>query len=116
MTNINLPVTHVLTLPINVVDADGATVPAPSGDTYSATLSDPTMLSAAFPAGGAVTMTLTPLRLPAAPPVPTVVTVADSGGLAIATFTVTVVAETAPYAIMPDFADATFTTQLAPTA
>jgi hypothetical protein len=105
----------IATIPILALDAAGAAVPAPTSDTFSVVSSDPTSLGASIgtDASGSPAVVLTPL-VQVSPGL--TITVSDSAGLTSDAQVVDIVADLAPKAISLDTADATTTTQAAPTA
>lgn len=103
-----------LTITILTRDAAGATVPAPSGDTFTVASSNPASLGAAIGTdkNGAPAVVLTPL-VQASPGL--TVTVSDSSGLTQDVETFDIVQDLTPTAISLDLADAVTAPQAVPT-
>lgn len=114
MPNFELPNDEVVTITIKTTTSSGSVVPVPSGDTFTATSSNPASLGVAVgtDASGAPAIVLTPL-VQASPGL--TVTVADSSGLAQASQIVDIVADVTPANVVLDLADATHTSQAVPT-
>ncbi len=111
MANFELANDEVATIPILVDDAAGTAVPAPSGDTFTAVSSSPSLGVSIVASPAAVV--LTPL-VQASPGI--TVTVSDSAGLTSATLVVDIVPDTTPKAITLNVAAVTETPQPVPTA
>jgi len=120
MSTTQLPNDEVLSIPIVVLDADGAVVPAPAGDVFTVVSSDPTKLGAvvgvmpAGPLAGHPAVAINALIQASTPGVLSI-TVSDSAGLAIDTMGVDIVADTTPKAIGLDLTDAQAVPQPVPT-
>lgn len=115
MANFELPNDQVVTVTIKATNSAGVTEPIPSGDTFTATSSNPTSLGVAIgaDAAGNPALILTPL-VQNSPGL--AVTVADSAGLAKASLLVDVVDDVTPANLVLDVADATHVSQPVPTA
>lgn len=115
MTTVPLLNDQVLTIPIHATGAGGEFEPVPSGDTFTATSSDPTALQAVIgqDAGGNAALVVNALK---AGNQTVTVTVSDSAGLAPITQDFDIVADTAPTALALDVTGATHTAQPVPTA
>jgi hypothetical protein len=119
MANYELLDDTVAYIAINTVDAGGDVVPAPSGDVFSAAISDATSLTATIgvmpsgPLAGAVALVLTPLKLAVSG---LTVTVSDSAALTNVVLTVDIVTDLTPKSITLDTTDAVLVPQAAPTS
>lgn len=115
MTSVPLLNDQVLTIGIHATGAGGEFEPAPSGDTFTATSSDPSALQAVIgkDAGGNAALVVNALK---AGNQTVTVTISDSAGLAPVTQDFDIVADTAPVALALDVTGATHTSQAVPTA
>jgi hypothetical protein len=115
MPNFELNNDAVYTIPIETTNASGVVEPAPAGDVFSVTASNPTSLQAAIgtTAAGGPAVVLTPL-VQASPNI--TVTVSDSAGLVQAVQICDIVVDVSPTNVVLDIADATHVSQSVPTA
>lgn len=112
--NFAVPNDEIISIPIQTANSGGTVEPAPNGDTFSATSSDPASLSAAIDAtSGSAQLVLTPLVQNASN---LTVTVNDTAGLAAASLVVDIVADVTPTQIILNTAAATHTGQPVPAA
>lgn len=113
MPNFELASDEVATITILARDASGDIVPAPAGDTFSVTSSNPASLAAAVgvDANGNPAIVLTPM-VKASPNI--TVSVSDSAGLAVDEQIVDVVEDASPRAIGLDTANAALASQPEP--
>lgn len=113
MPNFELPNDEILTITVKATNGAGAFEPIPTGDTFTATSSDPASLNAVMgtDAGGNVALVVNAL-VRAAPNV--IVTVTDSAGLTAATQVFDIVEDVTPTTLVLDLADATHVPQAVP--
>lgn len=113
MANYELPNDEIDTITINTTNANGDKEPVPSGDTFTASSSNPSSLQAAIGAdsNGDPALVLTPL-VQQSPGIN--VTISDSAGLQQFVLTVDIVADVTPTNIVLDLAGATHTSQSVP--
>ena len=114
MANYELPNDWVLTVPIQTKDAAGDVVPAPAGDTFSVSVSDPASLKGVVGVdeNGKPVATFNALVRLASN---ITVTLSDSAGLEVDTHVFDIVEDTEPTQDFLDFSDATHTIQAVPT-
>lgn len=113
MPNFELPNDEILTITVKAVNSAGAFEPIPAGDTFTATVSDPTSINAVMgtDAAGNVALVVNALKQSASG---VTVTVTDSSGLTAATQVFDVVEDATPTALVLDLADATHVPQAVP--
>ena len=112
MANFEIKCDTVATIPITVLDPEGAIVPAPTGDVFTAVVSDATKLGVTVNASPAA-IVLTPL-VQQSPDL--TVTVTDSAGLSSYIQIVDIVFDLTPSAIGLDTTGATTAPQPVPAA
>jgi hypothetical protein len=115
MPNFELANDEVLSITVKATNSAGAFEPIPAGDTFTATVSDPTAMNAVMgtDAGGNIAVIVNALKQAATG---VTLTVTDSTGLTAATQVFDIVTDATPTALVLHIADATHTSQPVPAA
>lgn len=113
--NFELANDEVLTITVKATNSAGAFEPIPAGDTFTATVSDPTSMNAVMgiDSAGNVAVIINALKQAASN---VTLTVTDSTGLTAATQVFDIVTDATPTALVLDIADATHVAQPVPAA